>query len=249
MGSTSNQRKRFPRATVARRLAAWNPVRVPDLADYLDLTFADAQRQWERVLAREPRRRQESFFPVEVILAYSLFFLLNPHSFGGANIARVPDGVHRLAALCQRSASSFTSKMLNLDGSRPNAGRVEPEVYLRLSTEPDRFAVLYARAMSAARSVGIGPDRLPDLLGIEVGGRLEVMGQDEIGDAEIATLFDERRGEIAEMSAALALTEGETERLVEQRARIGQHRVAAPVLANYEHQCAFCGFASRSLPN
>jgi putative restriction endonuclease len=36
--------------------------------------------------------------------------------------------------------------------------------------------------------------------------------------------------------------------LVEQAVRLGQHRFAKEVLDNYQHSCAFCGFAPRSIP-
>lgn len=44
-------------------------------------------------------------------------------------------------------------------------------------------------------------------------------------------------------------SEAETTRLVEQAVRLGQHRFASAVLENYQHSCAFCGFAPRSIRN
>jgi hypothetical protein len=66
------------------------------------------------------------------------FYLLDPHRFGGANIGRVPDAVKVLAATFRRSPGSLTNKMLNLDGSRPNAARPEHELFICLQ-EPRRF--------------------------------------------------------------------------------------------------------------
>lgn len=213
-----------------------------ELSEYLELTGAGAAEQWRRVLARAPRPRQEAFLPIEAVLAFGLFFVVNPRSYGGANIDRAPTEVHQLAALLCRTPGSLTSKMLNLDGSRPNAGRLEPEVYLRLSTDLDRFLTLYRRILLAARSVGIGAEHLPDFLGAW-DAPLDVLGQDEIGDAELGVLLEEQRGSIDELMRAFSFDEGETSKLVEQRARLGQHRFARQVLHNYGHQCAFCGFA------
>lgn len=219
---------------------------MPSVPDYLDLTFDDAVAQWSQISARQPRKRQEKFVPVEVILCHGLFYLLNPHRYGGRNIHTVPDEAKLLADLFVRPATSLTNKMLNLDGSRANAGRCEPEVFLRLRDTPGLFVALYSRVLEAARSVGIDSHRLPDFLGVAEG--LVLLGQDEIGDTELATLLEEERESILALMSQLHMDERGTTRLVEHRARLGQHRFARQVLQNYEHQCAFCGFAPRSLP-
>ena len=46
----------------------------------------------------------------------------------------------------------------------------------------------------------------------------------------------------------LAASDAQTSRIAEQAIRLGQHRFAKNVLVNYDHQCAFCDFAPRSLP-
>lgn len=232
---------------MARGLDTWHREAVGELSDYLDLTDEQARDQWRQVIARVPRPRQEAFLPVETILAFALFFQVNPHSYGGANIASAPAEIHLLAAVSSRTAGSFTSKMLNLDGSRANAGQLEPEVYLRLSSELDLFLTLYQRVLDAARAVGISEDRLPDFLGVGRAARMTVLGQEELGDAEIDVLLDEQRGTVRSMMEAFAFTERQTTKLVEHRARLGQHRFARQVLGNYGHRCAFCGFAPHSL--
>lgn len=218
-----------------------------ELADYLDLTEHDARAQWQRVLRRTPMPRQEAFLPIEAILCFGLFFLLDPHRYGGANIHQVPAEAHAIARLLCRTPGSLTSKMLNLEGARPNAGRLEPVVYLRLSADLDLFVHLFSRVIGAARSEGIGTDALPDFLGVE-GGAIEVLGQDEIAEGDLEVLFDEQRDAIRQMMDSFQLDERETNRLVEQRARLGQHRFAREVLRNYDHRCGFCGFAPRSIP-
>src|SRR5437660_685389 len=93
---------------------------------YLNLTVRHARAQWRSIRQRTTATRQVAFLPVETLLCYGLFYRLDPHRFGGANIDRVPDLVKVLAATFRRSPGSLTSKMLNLDGSRANAARPEP---------------------------------------------------------------------------------------------------------------------------
>lgn len=87
------------------------------LSDYLDLTAEQARSQWGRILRRVPRSRQEPFTPVEAILCYALFFVVDPHRYGGGRIDQAPRIVHGLARLFVRSSASITIKMKNLDGS------------------------------------------------------------------------------------------------------------------------------------
>jgi putative restriction endonuclease len=220
------------------------------LASYLELSEADARAQWRRVRQRVQRvsqSRQERFLPIEVLLSYALFFILNPHSFGGANIDKVPEAVKRLAATLHRSAGSLTSKMLNLDGSRENSARLEPELFAQLAAEPARFAELYLRILNAARAEEFGPEQVPDFLNALPGQGVQLLGQDELGSAEIEHLLEEEKEEVEKLKESFHLGEQQTTRLVEQRARLGQHRFAAQVLSNYEQRCAFCGFAPHSL--
>lgn len=218
-----------------------------DTSPYTAISDTDALAQWRRILERTPQPRQEAFLPIEVLLAYGLFWVVDPHRFGGANIASVPPEVHQLAKLLCRSPGSLTSKMLNLDGSRLNAGRLEVPVYQRLSVEPGLFPELYRRVLLAGRLAGLDDLRLPDFLGM-LDGKGDLLGQDELGDAEIDTLLEESGEELAALKQVFPFTERDTERVVEHRARLGQHRFARQVLHNYDHQCAFCGFAPRHLP-
>lgn len=214
--------------------------------DYLRFTEADALAQWCGVLARSPRARQVVFAPIEIVLCFGLFYVLNPHSYGGRNIDRAPAELEALAGLLCRSPGSLTNKMLNLDGARANAGRAEPEVFLRLSSDPELFLRLYRRVLHAARAAGISSLRLPDFLDAE-GGALQLLGQDELGSAEIEQVAEERRAERESWAREHSFDPRETTRLVEGRVRLGQHRFAKTVLQNYDRRCGFCGFAPRSL--
>jgi putative restriction endonuclease len=135
--------------------------------------------------------------------------------------------------------------MLNLSFDRPHGARVEPELFLRLNADPDLFLRLYRTILEAARSLGIGDDRVPDFLGIE--HALDLLGQDELGRIEIdAALIEDMRDKNTRRLRDF-LDDADTERLVEQRIRLGQHRFAAAVLDAFDHRCGFCGFSPSEL--
>ena len=213
------------------------------LGDYLDLTVEQARSQWGQILARQPKKRQEPFTPVEAILCYGLFYVVNPHRYGGSSLHRAPQIVHDLAALFVRPPGSITNKMMNLDGSRAHAGKHEWQFFIEMSRGGNGFPQLYQRVLLAARDMGIGPADLPDFVPAE--GDFDLLGQEELSVRTLETVVNVRATShrLREMAG-----EHETTRLVEQSVRLGQHRFARSVLANYGHTCAFCGFAPQSLP-
>lgn len=215
------------------------------LADYLDLTVEQARSQWAQILRREQRPRQETFTPVEAILCYALFFVVDPHRYGGSSMHRAPPIVHQLAALFVRPPGSITNKMMNLNGSRANAGAHEWRFFIVMATDPERFPALYNQVLEAARQMGIGSDRLPDFLSLDGITEQELLGQDELSSRTLEAVLVVKA---AKKRTQLLAGEAETMRLVEQEVRLGQHRFAGAVLDNYAHSCGFCGFAPRSLP-
>jgi len=219
---------------------------VGGLGDYLDLTVEQARAQWNQILDRQPRPRQERFVPVEAVLCYALFFVVDPHMYGGSTVHRAPRIVHDLAGLFVRTPSSITSKMMNLDGSRKNAAAHEWQFFVELATNPDRFPHLYNVVLLAARDMGIGSTVLPDFLAIEGVDEMDLLGQDEISPRTLETIIEVN---VAKFGEQLRASDAETSILAEQTIRLGQHRFARDVLDNYQHSCAFCGFAPRSLPS
>jgi len=221
-------------------------VRVRELGDYLDLTPDQAAAQWRQILRRVPRDRQEKFTPVEVVLCYALFFVVDPHRYGGASMHRAPAIVHALANLFVRSPGSINIKMMNLDASRKNAGKHEWRFFVEMATSPNLFPVLYDVVLVAAREVGVDATRLPNFLHIDRVRHFDLLGQNELSgstfDAVVARKAAKKRLQL------LSSSEAETVRLVEQAVRLGQHRFAAQVLDDYSHSCAFCGFAPKSIP-
>jgi putative restriction endonuclease len=216
------------------------------LSSFLDLSLEDARDQWRRLRQRPWRRRQEPFLPVETLLCYGLFFILDPHRFGGGNIERLPPEVRTLAATLRRPPGSLLNKMLNLEGSRAHGQRLEPELFLRLARDPGRFFELYQTVLRAAREVGLGDQEVPDFLAAFEATTLP-WGQEELGPREIERALQEEAPRLATLSRAFAFTEGDSARLVEQQVRLRQHRFAFRVLSNSGHRCGFCRYAPHSL--
>lgn len=217
-----------------------------ELDDYLYLSEKDARAQWVQILRRIPRGRQEKFTPVEVVLSYALFFVMDPHRYGKSTIHRAPEILRLIADLFVRTPSSIQLKMLNLDGSRKNAGKHEWRFFAEMATNPEMFPSLFGTAIAAAREVGIDSRRLPNFLHINGIHDFDLLGQEELSGSTFNTVVELKA---AKKRAELAVsTEDETVRIVEQTIRLGQHRFAAQVLSNYDHSCAFCGFAPRSIP-
>jgi putative restriction endonuclease len=230
---------------------------------YLELSRAEIARQLRDIEAR-PRAGQGGaripFLPVETLLCYGLFLVMDPHRYGGSNIDDVPLAVKQLAAFCRRTPGSITSKMLNLDGSRRNGARAEPALFTALTAEPALYASLYRDIHSVARALGIDEASLPDYLGMVAGDAptqvttladdgSSLLGQDDLPVTTTALLADgELRAQLATTEEGWGLGDEVTERLVVGRVRLAQHRFAGAVLANCASACVFCGFAPLHLP-
>lgn len=214
------------------------------LEDYLDLTVSQARGQYRTLISRRPvPGKQVAFSPVETLLCLAASFMVNPRQFGGANIHRVPQPVPELAHLFSRSPSSVLEKMRNLNGSRPHGAKWDVLAGATLRDDPARFSHIYRVLMGAARAEGIGRDRLPDFLGIENGGELALLGQEEIS---LPVVEEVMRDVIARMTAGGDWKLRETEQIVLGAVRVGQHVFARNVLANCGDRCVFCGFRSPS---
>ena len=216
-----------------------------NLADYLDISVIRARAQFGELAARRPVEfgRQVIFLPVETLLCLAASFLVNPRQFGGTNVQRVPEPVPSLARVFSRSRSSVLEKMRNLNGSRPHGAKWDVRAGATLRNDSARFSHIYRVLMRAARLEGIGPDRIPDFLGLEHGGELALLGQEEL---DLSVLETELRNQFARQAGDSTWGEGETERILMAAARVGQHVFAANVLANCDNRCVFCGFSPAS---
>lgn len=130
--------------------------------------------------------------------------------------------------------------MANLDGSRSHGGRWDVLAGAMLRDDPARFAEIYRVLLHTARAEGIGTDRLADFLGLENGGELALLGQDEL---DLSVLEADLREQVGRRAGARPWSELETERILLAAARVGQHVFAASVLANCGGRCVFCGLS------
>ena len=214
-------------------------------ADYLDLTLEDARRQWLSILDRRPvdqGKRQENFNPVETILCLAAMYLVDSSRFSNKAAVNAPRPVPELARLFRRPPTSVIAKMDNLDGARPKGNKNDVLVAAALRSDPQHLAAVYRACLAGARSVGIDPATLPDFLGIEDGGQVWLLGQDELGPSVLELAVEEALGTFADAG----YDERETERITLGSVRVGQHRFARAVLGNCGHACVFCGFAAPS---
>ena len=219
---------------------------MPSLAALLELTDEQARAEWGRVLRREWRERQEPYRTVELVLCCALFRSVDPHRFGGQNIHLIPDEVTRLADLFKRSTKSINIKMLNLDGSYAHGAACDVPFFDQMAEDPGHLAALYQRVLLAARHMGIDPEQLPDFLEDDMAGGAVLIGQDGLPHRPLIEAVETLAAKLR--ARQLAADEGRTFRVAEQQIRLGQHRFAKEVLANYGHRCGFCDFAPRSLP-
>jgi putative restriction endonuclease len=213
---------------------------VADRADYLELTVGQARDQFRALDARRPVQsgRQVTFIPVETLLCLAASFLVNHRHYGGSTAHQAPEPVPSLARLFSRPPSSILAKMANLDGSRSHGARWDVLAGAMLRDDPARFSRVYQVLLQAARAEGIGSDRLPDFLGLEHGGELALLGQEEL---DISVLEEAVRDQLSLYSGGTAWSELETERILLAAARVGQHVFAQQVLVNCGKKCVFCG--------
>jgi putative restriction endonuclease len=217
------------------------------LRDYLELSLPDARSQWISIEERRPvaQGRQVNFTPVETLLCLAASIVIDHGRYGGRNNHLASQPVPALAMLFRRPNSSVLAKMANLDGSRPHGARREIEVAVRLLSAPDELAARYRTVIKGGRAAGIGPERLPDFLGLEQHATgLFLEGQEELSEADIEADVQDAAAQWARSRADL--DERVTERLLVARARVGQHRFARDVLSNHQHRCVFCGLSVES---
>ena len=75
----------------------------------------------------------------------------------------------------------------------------------------------------------------------------ELFGQEDLPNST-SVLLAGTDNEMKELEQVFALGDSLTEKLVERKIRLSQHRFALEVLENCGRTCVFCGFEPRSLP-
>lgn len=215
-----------------------------NLADYLDMSDAQALAQWRSVRSRAPRPstarwRQVDFLPVETLLCLAAALAVNHRRYGGSTSHLAPTPVPELAALFQRTPASILAKMANLDGSRPNGARYEIETAACLLSDMPRLIATYLMVRDAAMAAGVHPGHLPEFLSLGQMQGFQLLGQEEFTIDEIEAAVEPRLRSLAGRMGGTP--EPVTERLLVAAARVGQHRFALDVMRNCAHRCVFCG--------
>ncbi|RPF20382.1 HNH endonuclease [Myceligenerans xiligouense] len=213
------------------------------LSDYLDITIAEAERQWLEILSRqEPseNRPRIKHSPVETLLAGAVRVVANVRAGGGGG-RNFPYPVPELARLFRRKPNGVASKVQNLSGvpGRNRGATTDIELGRLLASDPDLVASTYQVILAAARNVGIGTERLPDFLGLEHGGSMVLLGQEEIDPHDLEDAVEQ---EIQQRRLEDLETDSATERALMQMIRVGQSAFASEVMRNFGDACAFCGF-------
>lgn len=215
-----------------------------------DISLPSSRADWRTIKRRaEPKAgtRQENFTPTEVVLCMAAMLLVNHRKFGGSTSHLAPSPVPELAQLFKRPPSSILAKMANLDGSRPHGGRAEKEAAAALlQAGATGLCSNYLTILAAAREEHIDQVALPDFLGLN-DSPFVMLGQEEISDVEVERAV---AGRVSGFVAGSGLSASVVEKLLVAVARVGQHVFTWDVLANFAHQCVFCGLApGRELEN
>lgn len=218
---------------------------VAELADYLDITPAQARQQWRAVTLRGPRPstrgwRQVDFVPIETLLCLAASLVVNHRRYGGSTSQLAPLPVPELARLFRRTPASVLAKMANLDGSRANGARHEVEAAAALLASPALLSSVYLIVLAAARDASVDSSQLPDFLGLDGGGGVHLLGQEELAGVDVEAAVEHR---LRDLAGRMGGSQETTERLLVASARIGQHRFARDVLDNCGRRCVFCGLS------
>ncbi|WP_181445128.1 HNH endonuclease [Micromonospora endophytica] len=181
---------------------------------------------------------------METLACLAASLLVNHRKYGGTTAHKAEEPIPTLARLFQRPNSSILAKMANLDGSRRNGAKHEIEVAAHLLDIPGRLGAVYRVILTAARDVGIGPERLPDFLGIaDSNAELLLLNQSKLDRADVEVTVQALSANWLE--SRTDLDERTTERLLVAAVRVGQPRFAREVLHNHGYRCVFCGLSVR----
>jgi putative restriction endonuclease len=122
-------------------------------------------------------------------------------------------------------------------------------LFAQLASEPTLYLKLYRAILSTARNLSICEETLPDFLDYLHDTTMieELFGQDDL-PISTGVLLAGIDNEMKELEQVFALGDSLTEKLVERKIRLSQHRFALKVLENCGRACVFCGFEPLTLP-
>ncbi|MCP3782952.1 HNH endonuclease [Micromonospora sp. A3M-1-15] len=181
---------------------------------------------------------------METLLCLAASLVFDRRKYGGSTSHLAGEPVPTLARLFKRPNGSIIAKMSNLDGSLAHGAKHEVHVAAQLLGSPAQLDASYRLILDSARMAGIGPDELPDFLGLEDDDELVLLGQEELLQSDLEVAVQAQVARWAEKFPDIA--EPVTERLLTAAARVGQHRFARNVLQNNGHRCTFCGLGVRA---
>ena len=112
--------------------------------------------------------------------------------------------------------------------------------------DPHRYG---GGTMHTARHMGIGARRLPDFLRLEQVTDYSLLGLEDFEDSRLAETIEQEAAQLraAKLRHNQVLSDAETTRIVEHRARVGHRAFATEVLRRFDYTCGFCGMAPHSL--
>ena len=102
-----------------------------------------------------------------------------------------------------------------------------------LASEPTMYQTLYRDILRTARNLSIGEETLPDFLDYlhDDTWTEELFGQEDLPNST-SVLLAGTDNEMKELDQVFALGDSLTEKLVERKIRLSQHRFALDVLEN-----------------
>ncbi|WP_433537206.1 HNH endonuclease [Micromonospora sp. CA-249363] len=181
---------------------------------------------------------------METLLCLAASLVFDRRKYGGSTSHLAVEPVPTLARLFKRPNGSLIAKMSNLDGTLAHGAKHEVHVAAQLLSSPTKLQATCRLIFDTARRVGIGPDELPDFLGLEDNDELVLLGQEELVQSDLEAAVQNQVAKWAQKYPDIA--EPVTERLLTAAIRVGQHRFARDVLRNNGYRCTFCGLGVRA---
>lgn len=215
----------------------------------LDPTDEQLRLMWLEVLERHrsgAKNERLRFNAAETVLCFGLGLDAEPAPSGRTHIRKSNRDVKTIAELLRRTTGSLQSKFGNLvgDPGRQGGQATDKEVGRRFAADPELFADLYRRTLSAGRDVGLEPERLPDFLGI-TNGELDVLSS--ASKVDMGAMQEQLRAEIDDLAIVDPLQREITTELRLTSVRVGQRQFARAVLRRAGYACVFCGLGIRDL--
>lgn len=220
------------------------------LSDYLSPPEARIRADLLDILNRPDTPGQHfTFNPVEALLCCGLAFIINHRKYGSRNRDQAPSPVPELTRFTKRSNGSILSKIANLEGGLSHGGAHDMTVASHWWNDVPGYSDVYIAIISAARTLGIGPNEVPDFLHlVDLSAEPPIIARSRqpphLAPRTLTELEAPTANEIVEVAKKVPdWTPTQSEAFVVARTRVGQQRFAQQVLTNFHHSCALCGLS------